>query len=165
MANSACDTLLFKDLCRFLDVLENLLNEYQAPNTRLKKPTFNARRRKEAQGWAAFYKDAIHRDSESMLAVLSLLFPDLRKERVYTMKEYTLSRVLAKAMGMGPQWLLRLNNWRLEYKDFGSAVESILKKRVVLGVRLVMSRVFVRKENFRQWKWIKVSIYCGREQV
>ena len=137
MANSACDALLFKDLCRFLDVLENLLNEYQAPNTRVKKPTFNARRRKEAHGWATFYKDAIHRDSESMLAVLSLLFPDLRKERVYTMKEHTLSRVLAKAMGMGPQWLLRLSNWRLEYKDFGSAVESIIKQRVTLGICFV----------------------------
>ena len=137
MANSACDTLLFKDLCCFLDVLENLLNEYQAPNTRVKKPMFNARRRKEAKGWATFYKDAIHRDSGSMLAVLSLLFPDLRKERVYTMKENTLSRVLAKAMGMGPQWLLRLSNWRLEYKDFGSAVESILKQRVALDVCLV----------------------------
>ena len=72
-----------------------------------------------------------------MLAVLSLLFPDLRKERVYTMKEHTLSRVLAKAMGMGPQWLLRLSNWRLEYKDFGSAVESIIKQRVTLGICFV----------------------------
>ena len=63
-----------------------------------------------------------------------MLFPDLRKERVYTMQAFTLSRVLAKALGMGPQWLKKLRNWRLEYKDFGNAVESIMEQRVTFGV-------------------------------
>src|SRR5579859_3043656 len=130
MTNSWGDTLSFKDICRFLDVLESLLNEYQAPKTKLKKPTFKVRQRTEAQAWTKFYKNAILKDSESILAVLGLLFPDLRTERVYTMQEFTLSRVLAKAVGMGPRWLKKLRNWRMEYNDFGSAVEIILKQRV-----------------------------------
>jgi hypothetical protein len=134
MASAASGALLFKDICCFLDVLEGLLNEYQAPKTRLKKPAFKARQRKEAHAWAGFYRDAIHRDSDSILAVLSLLFPDLRKERVYTMQAFTLSRVLAKALGMGPQWLKKLRNWRLEYKDFGNAVEGIMEQRVTFGI-------------------------------
>ena len=65
-----------------------------------------------------------------MLAALSLLFPDLRTDRIYVMKEHVLAGVIARAFGLGSQGLNRLRKWRLNDGDFGVALERIMTSRV-----------------------------------
>jgi hypothetical protein len=123
--------LSFKAICSLLDELEGLLNRYRALKSKLKKRDFKARQREIVERWATDYKSSILIDNHSVLAVLSLLFPDLRNQRVFTMKEHVLSKVVTTALGMGGEASERLRkNWRLQEKDFGTAVEKIMKGRV-----------------------------------
>src|ERR1700721_4633708 len=128
MVTSSDKPLSFEAICSLLDALEDVLNRYQAPKHPITRPVFKSRQRKQAVDWAKFYQSSIVKDSQSTLSVLGLLFPDLRRERVYVLKEHTLSAVLARAVGMGREGLERLRNWRLENKDFGYAVEKEMKK-------------------------------------
>lgn len=127
---SSEDDLSFSAICSLLDELENLRNQYHAPTTKLSKVTFRARQTKMLHQWTDFYRANILKDSQSTLAVLSLLSPDLRRERTYTMKEFTLAAVVARALGMGDVGVNRLRNWRLMDGDFGVALEKEIKKRV-----------------------------------
>ena len=123
--------LSFEAICILLDKLEGLLNLYRAPKSKLKKRDFKARQREIVKRWATDYNSSILTDNHSVLAVLSLLFPDLRSERVFVMKEHVLSKVVTTALGMGQEASERLRkNWRLQEKDFGTAVEKIMKGRV-----------------------------------
>jgi hypothetical protein len=125
--------LLFEAICSLLDELESLLNLYRAPKSKLKKRNFKARQRDIVERWATEYNASILKDNQSVLAVLSLLFPDLRSERVFTMKEHVLSKVVSTALGMSEEASEKLRkNWRLQEKDFGTAVEKIMKGRVYL---------------------------------
>jgi hypothetical protein len=65
-----------------------------------------------------------------VLAVLSLLFPELRRDRVYYVKEPKLAEILARVLGMGNRGLEGLRNWRLKHRDFGTAFENAMKLRV-----------------------------------
>ena len=125
--------LSFAAICSLLEELEALLNVYRAPKSKLKKRDFKARQRQIVERWATVYNFSILKDNQSVLAVLSLLFPDLRCDRVYTMKEHVLSRVVTKVLGMGVEALEKLRkNWRLQDKDFGTAVEKIMRGRVCI---------------------------------
>jgi hypothetical protein len=123
--------LSFEAICSLLDELEGLLNLYRTPKSKLKKGDFKARQREIVERWAAEHNSSILKDNHSVLAVLSLLFPDLRSERVFVMKERILSKVVTTALGMGEEASEKLRkNWRLQQKDFGTAVGKIMKGRV-----------------------------------
>jgi hypothetical protein len=85
---------------------------------------------KTIKRWHEYYKSRIICDSASVLAVLSLLFPELRRDRVYYVKELKLAEVLAHVLGMGNNGLKGLRNWRLNHRDFGIAIEKAMKFRV-----------------------------------
>jgi DNA ligase N terminus len=128
--NQDAPVLPFSAICSLLDVLETLLTKYHAPGTKLTKKTFRACQEKEIQSWTQFYKIAITKDSQTTLATLSLLFPYLRRDRVYFLKENTIATALGKALGMGVTGVEKLRDWRLKYGDFGLALEKTLKQRV-----------------------------------
>jgi hypothetical protein len=127
---SSEDDLSFSAVCSLLDKLENLRNQYHAPSTKLSKVTFRARQTKILNQWTDFYRAMILKDCQSTLAVMSLLSPDLRRERKYTMKEFMFAAVVARALGMGGMGVNRLRNWRLMDGDFGVALEKEINKRV-----------------------------------
>lgn len=124
------NNLTFNSVCVLLENLETLLKQYQTPGTKLTKQRFRMCQQERIQRWNEHYNTAVLRDSESALAALSLLFPDLRQDRVYSLKEHTLAGVLAKALGMGELGLRQLRNWRLTEDDLGLAFEKELRKRV-----------------------------------
>jgi len=124
------NTLTFNSICILLENLETLLKQYQTPGTKLTKERFRMCQQERFQQWNEHYNAAILRDGQSALAALSLLFPDLRQDRVCSLKEHTLGGVLAKALGMGELGLSQLRNWRLTEDDLGSTFERELRKRV-----------------------------------
>src|SRR5437667_4152659 len=116
------DTLTFSAICSLLDKLEVLRTRYYAPSTKkFIKREFGERQRTLVSQWTEFYNPIILKDAKLVLATLSLLFPDLRTDRVYVMKEHVLAGVIARAFGMGSQGLNRLRKWRLNDGDFGVA--------------------------------------------
>ena len=119
------DALSFSSICSLLDKLETLRSRYYAPGTKkLTKQEFGKRQRTLVSQWTESYNPIILKDSQAVLATLSLLFPYLRTDRVYVMKEHVLARVVARALGMGNQGINRLRTWRLNDGDFGVALEK-----------------------------------------
>jgi len=128
-------TLTFSGICSLLDKLEALRTRYYAPGTKnFTKREFGARQRSLVSQWTEFYNPVILKDGQLVLAALSLLFPDLRTDRIYVMKEHVLAGVIARAFGLGSQGLNRLRKWRLNDGDFGVALERIMTSRVFLHV-------------------------------
>ena len=121
----------FSAICNLLDDLEMLLQRYKAPNTKLTKKTFRERQNKTISQWIMYFNPGILSNSSATLAVLSLLFPKLRRERVVFLQEHTLSAALAHVMGMGKDGTQRLRNWKSKYEDYGTAVEKEVALRVV----------------------------------
>jgi hypothetical protein len=129
MAN--LDVLSFSAVCSLLNKLETLHTRYYAPGTNnFTKPEFGKRQRSLVSQWTEFYNPIILKDSQAALAVLSLLFPYLRTDRVYVMKEHVLAGVVARALGMGNEGINRLRKWRLNDGDFGVALERTMTRRV-----------------------------------
>ena len=120
----------FSGICDFLDQLEALLRQYQSSGTKLTKGKLRTRQQNLTRKWSEKHLIAILNDRDAMLATLSLLFPDLRQDRVYSLKEYSLAVVLAKALGMGDRGLNKLWNWREMEGDLGVTLEKELTKRV-----------------------------------
>jgi hypothetical protein len=77
------------------------------------------------------------KDSHSILATLSLLFPHLQADRTYTMQESALTKVVSRVLGMGPAGQKELSNWKLNDGNFGVAMEKIMKHRVVVLIKHV----------------------------
>lgn len=127
---STDEKLPFSAICSLLNDLESLLERYKAPKTTLSRSEFRARQTKTIKRWHEYYKSRIVCDSTSVLAVLSLLFPELRRDRVYYVKEPKLAEILARVLGMGNRGLEGLRNWRLKHRDFGTAFEKAMKLRV-----------------------------------
>src|SRR5271170_7656539 len=88
MANKE-ENLSFFAICSLLDALNGLRTKYHSPSKPLKLPVFRAKKASLIKQWTRYYLPLILKDPQSTLATLSLLFPDLRVERVYVMKEYT----------------------------------------------------------------------------
>ena len=72
------------------------------------------------------------KDSHSILATLSLLFPHLQADRTYTMQESALAKVVSRVLGMGPAGEKELSNWKLNDGNFGVAMEKIMEHRVLV---------------------------------
>jgi len=148
MANSTQE-LSFADICSLLNELENLRKKYRAPGNKLTRTEFSARKKANVDQWTKYYKPVIMKDSDSILATLSLLFPDLQADRTYTMKEHALSKVVSRVLGMGARGENGLRNWRLNDGDFGAAMERIMKGRVSSsGLKLLTSRAFMTRTLF-----------------
>jgi hypothetical protein len=122
--------LSFCRVCELLDALERLYTRYQAPGTKLSQHQFRAERRRITRKWVTDHCTALLKDQSTVLATLSLLLPALRADRVYTLSDKMLARVVASAMGMGPKTEDRLRGYRLNERDFGSALERQMDMRV-----------------------------------
>jgi hypothetical protein len=131
---SSTDTNLpFAVICDFLDDLESLLHRYQAPKTKLTLHAFKTERTNKIETWNLRYNPRIMSDEATLLAVLSCLFPLLRRERKYFLQVHTISAVIARALGMGKPGIAELRNWKVKFKDkdFGLAVEHVVSLRVL----------------------------------
>jgi hypothetical protein len=122
---------LFSHICSLLDELDVTFKEGQNPNAKLKKAAYKARRISKIGKWAEFFQLAIMRDEQHLLATLSLLCPHRRSDRVYTMKEVRLVEVIPQAMGFAGRDKKILSEWKAKFADFGHALESLLKGRVM----------------------------------
>ena len=120
----------FSYICQILDELERLFNRSNDPKTKLKKSEFKPRSIAMIEKWALEFQFAMLRDESHLLATLSLLFPHLRRERVYTMKEDRLVEVIPQAMGFAGDDRKFLSEWRLRDHDLGKALEQLYKRRV-----------------------------------
>jgi len=129
---SSPQELSFAEICSLLDQLEILRNKYRAPGNKLTRTDFAARKKSQIDKWTKYYRPVIMKDSDSILATLSLLFPDLQANRTYTMQEHVLSKVVSRVLGIGARGENGLRNWRLNDGDFGAAMERIMKGRVIL---------------------------------
>jgi hypothetical protein len=130
--SSTDPNLPFAVICDFLNDLENLLQRYQAPKTKLTLPAFKTERTNKIESWSLRYNPRILSDEATLLAVLSCLFPKLRRERVYFLAEHTISAAIARALGMGKAGTADLRNWKVKqkYDDFGLVVENAVSLRV-----------------------------------
>ena len=164
MANSN-DTLTFSAICSLLDKLEALRTRYYAPGTKkFTKREFGARQRTLVSQWTELYIQVILKDGQLVLAALSLLFPDLRTDRVYVMKEHVLAGVIARAFGMGSQGLNKLRQWRLNDGDFGVALEPIMTLRVFFPCIRLIRRIQGSTTGSCRLYWsIKTLINCRAE--
>ena len=96
MANPG-DCLSFAAVCSLLDKLEALRIEYHAPGIiNFTKRDFGIRKQSLVSQWNAYYTAVILKDNHSVLATLSLLFPDLHTARVYTLREHALDGVIGR---------------------------------------------------------------------
>ena len=131
MTNTS-NELSFADICSLLNKLEVLRNKYRAPGNRITRTKFTTNKSSQIDQWIRDYKPVIMKDSGSILAALSLLFPHLQADRTYTMKESALTKVVSRVLGMGPRGEKELGNWKLNDGDFGVAMEKIMKDRVIV---------------------------------
>lgn len=61
-------------------------------------------------------------------ALFSVLFPELRPDRVYSLREDGLVRVIARCLGLGVTRQRQLGNWRLDAAgDLGTMVERVMR--------------------------------------
>jgi|SRR5579859_5224455 len=127
---TAEESLSFAVICGLLSDLERLLTRRHDRKLKLTRGAFYARQKQIVARWIEDHRRAILRDKESLESCLSLLFPEFRRERVYTLKEHTLSGALAAAMGRGKEGAERFRQWRLKEKDLGITLEQIMTSRV-----------------------------------
>jgi DNA ligase N terminus len=129
MANSE-ENLSFEAICSLLDKLEALRSRYKLSGTKLTQTEFRRRQKTLLCEWSHYYNTLILKDDQSILAVLSLLLPDLRTDRVYFLKEQTLAPVIGRTMGIGSLGVNKLINRRPTEGDFGLALERTMIHRV-----------------------------------
>jgi hypothetical protein len=131
MANTS-NELSFAEICSLLDKLETFRNKYRAPGNRITRTEFTHNKHSKIDQWIRDNKPVIMKDSQSILATLSLLFPHLQADRTYTMQESALAKVVSRVLGMGPRGEKELSNWKLNDGNFGVAMEKIMKDRVLV---------------------------------
>jgi hypothetical protein len=131
MANPS-NELSFADICSLLDELETFRNKYRARGNGIKRSEFSDNKHSKIDEWIRDNKPVIMKDSHSILATLSLLFPHLQADRTYTMQEHALAKVVSRVLGMGPRGEKELRNWKLKDGNFGVAMERVMKDRVTL---------------------------------
>jgi hypothetical protein len=130
MANPDND-LSFAEICSLLDGLEALRYRYRAPGNRLSLKQFIAKKTSLVDRWCKHFEPAIKKDSDTILATLSLLFPDLQTQRTYSMQEHVLSKIVSRILRIGVKGENELRNWRLNDGDFGAAMKKVMEGRVI----------------------------------
>ena len=122
--------LQFSRICDLLDVLEKLYNRYHAPGTKLLLRNFRQERRETLRRWVDQHRPLLN-DAATVCAVLSLLLPQVRTDRVYYLSEKkTMVTAARKAMGMGKRGEERMMQWRENEGELGLCLEKEMALRV-----------------------------------
>jgi hypothetical protein len=148
--------LQFSSVCALLDELEWLLSRFLS--SKLNEDSLKIKQARLVERWALVHRDLIYASQGTLCATLSLLFPKLRRDRVYALKELTLSRALGVAVGLGPQLIDELQNWRTSHKTFENAVETLMKSRVHALQAILIRTTLHRRTNYPHLKSTNVSI-------
>lgn len=113
-------------LANVIDLLEALESLHTAVPplslTVLSRKTLN-----HITSWFEFYLPTIRNNPQTLVSIFSFLLPGLRPDRIYALREPSLSRIIGKCLLLGPTRQNALSNWRLpEEGDFGSVVQRVM---------------------------------------
>ncbi|KAF8460652.1 hypothetical protein BDZ91DRAFT_798733 [Kalaharituber pfeilii] len=79
--------------------------------------------------WFTYHRPLFSSSRFQPIALFSLLFPELRCDRVYALREDSLVKVIARCLGLGVTRHRQLSNWRREADgDLGEMVFRIMKQ-------------------------------------
>ena len=82
--------------------------------------------------WFKLHEARIRRDDFDLAALLSILLPEKRTDRVYAIQEARLRSIFGRAQGLGRPRLAELDQWSRpgSTRDFADCVESVLTASV-----------------------------------
>ncbi|KAF2455694.1 hypothetical protein BDY21DRAFT_387001 [Lineolata rhizophorae] len=111
----------------FCDLLKDLEAHGKCGTPFLRKNRQDGERRIIRQ-WFRGHRAAIDKPDTNRAALLSSLFPERRKDRVYHMQVKRLSFVIARCLNLTTSKLETLNGWKAHGKgDLGDCIERVLR--------------------------------------
>jgi DNA ligase 4 len=114
----------FTHLC---DLLENL-EKHSTHDPPFPPKTLSQLYRTEIEQWFDVHRT--HAD-ESGLVLLTALFPERRTDRVYGIREKSLTKILGRVLHLGVSRIKELGKWTvLGYGDLGACVERVQRQAV-----------------------------------
>ncbi|RYC57790.1 hypothetical protein CHU98_g8429 [Xylaria longipes] len=112
-------------LCRYIcDLLQQLDDEVR------KSPGKQTPSEAIVQSWFQHHHSLIHVPSNDACAILSMLLPERRTDRVYNIQAPRLQSIFGKALMLGASRVLELRRWTESGSgvDLGDCVESVLRR-------------------------------------
>ncbi|KAI0197152.1 hypothetical protein EV127DRAFT_329563 [Xylaria flabelliformis] len=106
------------------DLLQQLDDEVRKPPAKQRPPEAIV------QSWFQHYQSLIHAPGSDASAILSVLLPERRTDRVYNIQAPRLQSIFGKALLLGASRVLELRRWAESGSgvDLGDCVESILRQ-------------------------------------
>ncbi|KAI1753583.1 hypothetical protein F4782DRAFT_81523 [Xylaria castorea] len=82
------------------------------------------------QSWFQYHQSLIHAPGNDVCAILSMLLPERRTDRVYNIQAPRLQSIFGKALMLGASRVLELRRWTEPGSgvDLGDCVESVLRR-------------------------------------
>ncbi|OLL24090.1 DNA ligase 4 [Neolecta irregularis DAH-3] len=113
-------SILFGDVCNLLEALE------RAQLAKLSKIRTKQVYSETLNVFFNCHKDILKNNSKMTLALLSMLLPDMRKDRVYALRENSLVKIFTKVLDIEHR-KTQLENWRESGNgDLGTALKRIV---------------------------------------
>ena len=104
------------------------LHSQATKKTGPKLPSLKARYTALITSWFDHHRPLFASASLDTVALFSTLFPELRPDRVYSLREDGLVRVIARCLGLGVTRQRQLGNWRRDAAgDLGTMVERVMR--------------------------------------
>ncbi|EER27608.1 ATP dependent DNA ligase domain containing protein [Coccidioides posadasii C735 delta SOWgp] len=102
-------------------------------NNRIAKTTSEARKKdpdvSTVSQWFDNYERKIHSGDTDRLALLSCIFPEKRPERVFRLREPSLTKVVGRCLLLGASRKQELDRWREKgWGDLGQCVEYVMQQ-------------------------------------
>lgn len=118
--------LLFRSVCALLQALED-----DAANTTKKalKGWLDQRNKDNFESWIKSHGVTITSSSVDVVAVLSAIFPQDRTDRVYSLKESSLTKIVGRSLRLGVDRIKQLDRYKIEGRgDLGACVERTVRE-------------------------------------
>lgn len=117
-------SITFNDICDLLEALEKISTE----KVRLDAKKARAKSEKTISEWFARHRQALDDHSTNGGAILSIILPHWRKDRVYNLQSAALSKKLAKVLSLNHGRVALLNSWMDRGQgDLGACIERVTK--------------------------------------
>ncbi|KAI4114287.1 MAG: hypothetical protein LQ345_004905 [Seirophora villosa] len=117
--------LLFKYVCALLQALEDNASNHR----KAIKGWLDQRNKDTVESWMKSHKVTIDSTVVDAVALLSAIFPEARTDRVYSLKEQSLSKILGRCFRLGTERIKQLERFNTPgHGDLGTCVEKTLRQ-------------------------------------
>ena len=118
-------SVTFNHICELLESLEKV-SAHRSPHPTKK---VQEKSKKIITNWFAQHRKALDDRGTNGAAILSIIFPHWRKDRVYNLKSAGLSRKITSLLNLNHGNQALLNSWTSRHHgDFGACFETVAKR-------------------------------------